>query len=96
MRISLGTLTFPGYWSGNVARSSQLDGSELLAYGIEIPGTERNRYLLFRSSGSTFLLVDDFVEVGVVDAASISDEGSEWVYRSANGTVLFRRLKVKG
>jgi hypothetical protein len=93
---SLRTLVFPGYGSGNLARTPQTDGSELLAYGIEIPGTEQDRYLVFRRYGSTFLLVDDFVEVSVLGPASVRDEGSEWVYRSASGTVLFRRTKVKG
>ena len=93
---SLSTLVFPGYGSGNLARTPQTDGSELLAYGIEIPGTEEDRYLVFRRSGSTFLLVDDFVEVSVPGPASVRDEGSEWVYRSASGTVLFRRTRVKG
>jgi hypothetical protein len=58
---SLGKLTFPGYGSGNLARTQQSDGTELLAYGIAIPGTEQDRYLVFRSSGLAFVLVDDFV-----------------------------------
>ena len=90
---SLGKLAFPGYGSGNLARTRQSDGTELLAYGIEIPGTGQDRYLVFRSSGLAFGLVDDFVAASVLGPASVKDEGREWVYRSADGGVLFRRGK---
>ena len=93
---SLVALSFPGYGSGNLARTRQADGSEVLAYGVEIPGTEQDRYLVFRSSGSSFVLVDDFVERSVVGPASVTDEGTEWVYRRANGTILFRRVVSAG
>ena len=92
---SLGKLVFPGYGSGNLARTQQADGTELLAYGIEIPGTEQDRYLLFRSSGLAFVLLDDFVAASVIGPASVKDEGREWVYRSADGGVLFRRVKAR-
>jgi hypothetical protein len=52
---SLEKLVFPGYGSGNLARTQQSDGTELLAYGIEIPGTEQDRYFVFRSSGAGFV-----------------------------------------
>jgi hypothetical protein len=93
---ALSALSFPGYGSGNLARTRQPDGSDVVAYGIEIPGTEEDRYLVFRSVGSGFALIDDFVHVSVIGPASIAGEGHEWVYRRADGTVLFRRSKRTG
>lgn len=93
---SLADLSFPGYGSGNLAQTRQLDGTEVLAYGIEIPGTDQDRYLVFRSAGSAFDLVDDFLERSVLGPATVTEEGGEWVYRARDGGVLFRRAKVKG
>ena len=53
----LGKIVFPGYGSGNLAQTRQPDGTELLAVGIEIPGTEQDRYVVFRSGGSAFVRV---------------------------------------
>jgi hypothetical protein len=90
---SLGALSFPGYGSGNLARTRQPDGTELIAHGIEIPGSEQERYLVFRSSGAAFSLEDDFLERIVIGRATVSDQGTEFVYRSGHGAILFRRPK---
>jgi hypothetical protein len=91
---SLSELTFPGYGSGRMTNTPQPDGSFLVVYGLEIPLTAQQRYLLFRTVGSTFLLVDEFLGARTQDIAVVNDLGREWVYRSTRGAIVFRRTKA--
>lgn len=86
-------VAFPGYGTGRFADTPQTDGTRLTVYAVEIPVTDQNRYLLFRNTGSEFVLVDDFVDRSTMEIAEINVEGDEWIYRSRNGAVVFRRTR---
>jgi hypothetical protein len=90
---TLAALSFPGYGGGIVAGSLQPEGTSLLAYAVEIPGSERSRYLLFETPGGPFTLLDDFTEATLGQTGSVRAEGPEWVYRGSDGTVWFRRKR---
>jgi hypothetical protein len=86
-------IKFPGYGLGGVpARMS--DGSALEVVSIEIPRTEKERYLLFHERGGRYELLDDFVQE--LPVASIREEHGTLLFLSGDGKELFRRAIAAG
>jgi hypothetical protein len=55
-------LEFPGYGEGEIGDGLKADdGSKLLAAFVEIPQRDKSRYLVIRSTGGPYKLVDDFI-----------------------------------
>jgi hypothetical protein len=70
------------------------DGSALEVVSIEIPRTEKERYLLFHERGGRYELLDDFVQE--LPVASIREEHGTLLFLSGDGKELFRRAIAAG
>jgi len=90
---ALFSLKFPGYGFGRVADAPQSDGSVLYVFMIEVPASEDDRYVVYRGTGSTFQLVDDFVAAQALGIRDVAEEGLELAYKSAAGATVLRRTK---
>lgn len=61
MSLAISGLAFPGYGHWQFGDKTQADGSVLSGFGIQVPGADKARILVFRSRGKSFDLIDDFV-----------------------------------
>jgi hypothetical protein len=89
-------LKFPGYGLGCYGEKPQPDGSVLELFGVEIPKSGDRRFLVFRGSGGSYILVDDFVYANSSAIAGVSANGDKLVYSTRRGAkVLERSPSVK-
>ena len=84
-------LKFPGYGLCSYGEKPQPDGSVLALFGVEIPKSGNTRYLLFRGSGSSYTLIDDFVYAESTAIGGVSANGDKLVYSTMQGTKVVER-----
>ena len=85
-------LKFPGYGLGAYGEKPQPNGSVLALFGVEIPRSDNTRYLLFRGSGGSYTLIDDFVYSDRAAIEDVSADGDKLVYATIQGAKVVERL----
>ncbi|WP_144397379.1 hypothetical protein [Roseateles puraquae] len=91
MVAALLRLKFPGYGLQAYGERILPGGSALSLFGVEVPQAGRTRFLLFRKSGDSFNLVDDFVLSDGADIADVTVKDGKLVYLSRQGLVVLER-----
>ena len=83
-------LKFPGYGLGGVGEQAQTDdGSKLTVESVEIPQTDKQRYVVVRESGERLLLLDDFVHGTATNGIShVKLQGGKLRYFDAVGSLV--------
>lgn len=84
-------LKFPGYGLGAHGDKPQPDGSVLALFGVEIPQSGNTRYLLFRGSGGSYSLIDDFVYADNAAIGGVAVDGDKLVYSTWQGAKVVER-----
>jgi hypothetical protein len=75
-----GSIAFPGYGSGALLDTPQLDGSVLALTSIEVPRAEEWRYFAARISNGKYILIDDFVAPGSARLQFVEQMGDKLAY----------------
>ena len=93
MTLAVSSLRFPGWGWMVRGLKQQTDGTKLTLFGISIPYTNKIRYLLFRATGPTCTLIDDFVhsDSDHIESATFSDDSVRYSMTNSS-TVLERKL----
>lgn len=90
---AIGEIAFPGYGSGVFPQQRQPDGTSLIAFSIEIPRAEKDRWFVFRAAEGKHLLIDEFVAPDVPLISRVAEENGVLVYKTvASEKVLTRPL----
>lgn len=83
---AIGQIAFPGYGSGGFVEQSQVDGSVLMGFSVEVPRASKERYFVFQGKDDVYTLIDEFVhpETGGL-LRSVIRRGSDLVFTSIDG-----------
>lgn len=101
IRYVIHEIKFPGYGFGSSDEVRQADGSTLELFEVEIPQLEKNRLLVFRSTGGAFRFIDSIVTNWPVFNATTNSDlqvkvvGSNLIYFKGNETLRQTPLPSK-
>jgi hypothetical protein len=76
---------FPGYGAGGLGDDRKGEGS-LSGLSVEIPRSDKSRYLLFQCKAGKYELIDDFVDGDAPGFAHVKQEGNKLIYSSYDET----------
>ena len=77
-------IKFPGYGAGGLGPLDKADGA-LNGLEVEIPRANASRMFIFQNVGSTYILVDDFVDAGPAGIRGFRRQGANLIYTTADG-----------
>jgi hypothetical protein len=77
-------IKFPGYGVGGLSDGRNGENS-LDGFSIEIPRTDKDRYVTFRLESGKYVLIDDFVGPGMPLLTRVRQENNTLVYSSDLG-----------
>ena len=76
---------FPGYGAGGLGDDRKGEGS-FSGLSVEIPRSDKSRYLLFQCRGGRYVLIDDFVDSDAPGLMRVRQDGDKLIYSSYDRT----------
>jgi hypothetical protein len=89
---AVGQIAFPGYGSGGFREQALRDSRFLMAFSVEVPRADKERYFVFSEKDGIVALIDDFVHPAVAGLVQgIARRGDSLVYRTIDGREMLVR-----
>jgi len=87
-------LSFPGYGTGGFEEKKHPDGTSYIAFMIEIPRAEKDRYFAFRGVNGKYQLIDDFIAPEHPYISTVDEQNGSLVYSGPKGQRVMTRPLV--